>query len=437
VRWKLLIGLAGMATVVAAFAIAGRPVNTRMLKDGHRLHLNCLLFDRGGTVEIRDPSVTFVTQLKAFLQRKRVPKRMQTIRDRPVSSAYPEVWIEIERAKGERSKIRHLRTEIYLPGGQVLGSRFFGGSWHACGYDFYNAALPALPTTIKRLDLRIIVDDESFQFVIRNPAYRKGSALPPIQLLPRTEVRGNLVATLDGFTVRPLDEQMRKERGYNVWVTPKLSLWWNGSPADDWFDKDVSFGNASGYSNVEGWVFGEPYWKVRITVSKNSQFPASKDELIQLEPAELQVAPGEIREIPLSNKALPGWSRALLLGRGSYAMTKDGPANAEVDPVSHRPLGLSPDVYAREVAVLLIGDEPGSKPGASRRFREAEWFARNDRGQAVRMGNRRHLNKAGRVFEHTELSIGPNTKTVQLTFFARHSETFEYTVTPPSFHATP
>jgi hypothetical protein len=421
--------------MVAAFVFANRTVNTRMLKDGHRLSLNCLLFDKGGTVETRDPSVTFATQLKAFLQRKRVPGRTNIITSHPVSLVYPDVWIEIESAKERRT--RHIRAEMHLPSGQVIGQR---ASWRyskICGYDFYNAALPALPTTVKRLDLRIIADDESFQFDVKNPAYRKSSALPPIQTLPRTETRGKLVATLNGFDVRALDEQARNERGYNTWVTPKLSLWWNGSPADDWFDKEVSFSNASGYWNTEGWVFGEPYWNVRITVSKNSRFPASKDELVHLDPADLQLAPGEIREMPAPQKALPGWSRALLLGPGSYAMTKDGPVNAEIDPVSHRALGLYPDVSSRNIAVLLIGDEPINKPGASRRPLEAEWFSRDNQGRPMRMGNRGHLNKAGRIFEHTELSPEPNSKTVQFTFFPRHSETFEYTLTPPSFQAAP
>jgi hypothetical protein len=437
VRWKLPIGLAGAAAMVAGFVIANMPVDTRILKDGHRLHLNCLLFDKGGTVEIRDPSVTFATQLKAFLQRKRVPGRTNIVTSHPVGLVYPEVWIEVERPKGEAFRNRHMRAEIHLPGGQVLGERFSGAAFHECGFDFCNARLPSLPTTVKRLDLRIVVDEESFRFDVRNPAYRKASALPPIQTLPLNESRGDLVAVLEGFDVHALDEQARKERGYNVWVRPKLRLWWNGSPADEWFDKKVSFGNASGYWNSEGWVFKEPYWKVRITVSKNSKFPTSMDELVQFDPANIRLAPGEIREIPLPQKALSRWSRALLLGHGSYAMTAEGPINAEIDPVSHSPLGPSPDVLTREVAVLLIGDEAGGKPRASWSSREAEWFARDDQGQPVNIGNRRSLNKAGRIFEHTELSRGPNSKTVQLTFFPRHSEIFEYTVTPPSFQSAP
>jgi hypothetical protein len=245
VRWKLLIGLAGVTAVVAAFAFASRSVNTRVLKDGHRLHLNCLLFDGGSTVEVRDPSVTLVSQLKALLLRKRVPKRWQNITNRPPNTIYPEVWLEIERAKGEQFKGRHLRAEIHLPGGQIIGSRFSGGSRHECGRDIFNAHLPALPTTVKRLDLRIVVDDESFQFDLANPAYRKLSALPPLQTLPHTEARGDLVASLDGFTMLPLKDEIRKERGNNYWVKPDFHLWWNGNPADDWFDKQYSYGTAS------------------------------------------------------------------------------------------------------------------------------------------------------------------------------------------------
>lgn len=261
------------------------------MKDGSRLRLNSLTFSQNVKIEVRDRNVTPITQLWAFVRRQRIPAMYETVRNERWGQAQPAVWLEIERRKGARFRPRRLRAEIHMPNGQILGTAFGGGSWFAAGQDIYQAMMPALPTTIEELDLRIVADDETFQFRVENPAYRR--AVTPVftQTLPVTEARGDLVASMEGFTVKPMSASSRKEQGFNLWVTPKFQLWWKGSPADEWFDKGIAFSNGSGTFNPQGWVFGEPYWKVRITIKRNAKFPRSEEE-----PIETSIPTGKIEQ---------------------------------------------------------------------------------------------------------------------------------------------
>lgn len=323
-----------------------------------------------------------------------------------------------------------------MPNGQILGARFGGGSGFVPNRDIYDARLPGLPTTLKELDLRILVDDESFQFNIKNPAYRKSTAPVVLQTLPHTEARGNLVAALDGFIVKPLSKEMRDERGYSVWVVPKFQLWWNGGPADDWFDKEVLFANEAGPFEREGWVFGEPYWKVRITVRQNAKFPRSEEERIQLEPADISLRPGEIRELTVPNTLQRSWQRAVLLGPGSYALTAEGPVHCEMDPATHSSKGsLSPDVVARPIALLLISPEQKATTDVDI-VNAFGWSAQDDRNDLVQLTGKRMFKRANRRFSHSELQPGRHSKTVQFNFYEQRTETFEYTVAPPPLPAT-
>ena len=321
--------------------------------------------------------------------------------------------------------------EIHLPNGQIAGTRFSGGSSFALGNDLYQAMLPSLPTTSKDLDLRVFADDESFRFKVKNPAFLKHPASHALQTLPHTEARGDLVARLEGFTVTSLSEKVRNERGYNFWVTPKLLLWWNGDSADDWFDKTVLYGNASGRFSSERWIFGEPYWKVRISLKRNAKFPRKDGEEIRLESADVHFGEGEIRELTVPTALSETWRRAILLGRGSYALTSEGPVPCQMDPVTHRSTsGMSPDIASHESALLLIGPERDAS-SSSRLYEPLDFDARDDRGRQLQLMNKQSLLRANRVFGLTQVSPLSESKGVRFTFFRKMEETFEYVVSSP------
>jgi hypothetical protein len=433
VRWTTPIIALGFLAVIGVAILFGRSDNNiRTMKDGRRLHLNSLTFTEDIKIEVRDPNVTVFSRMRAALWREPRPIANKVVRKERWGAGIPAVWLEIERKKGEPFRARSLRVEIHLPNGQILGTRFSGGSWFALGNDLYQGMLPSLPTTIESLDLRILADDESFQFKVKNPAFLKRPAEAALQTLPHTEARGDLVARLEGFAVKSLSHETRNERGYNFWVSPKFQLWWNGSPADDWFDKSVLYANATGRFSSEGWVFGETFWKVRITVQRNAKFPRIEGEELRLESTNVALGEGEIRELAVPTALSGTWPRAVLLGSGSYALTSEGPVICEMDRATHWSKGaLSPDVASKGIALLLIGSERDASSN-SRLHDPFDFVARDDRDRQLQRFNNQSILRANRFFSLTQLSPLSESKGVRFTFFGKMQETFEYSVAPPS-----